>query len=888
MDNTKRVRQAADFRPQDLANRLGHARWIWGGRDPRPVNAFRLFRRDFTLGEIPTPTEAWCFAEARHKLYVNGQFVQLGPMFCQPSRRLVDRHDITAYLRPGRNCIGFIVYCPGIMTGQWTLTNPGLFCRVCSPDNRLQLGTDATWQTTEATAWRHPTEICTYGKGFMEWHVAADLPKGWATPDFDAVGWDPAKEYSFFAHGDPQQMIENYLTCASLVRQPPVRLLACAVGDGLISQEMRSATAERYIGARTRWFRLMGAWHGSCKFPVEREPVPEPVCARADMESRLPLPEGMIKAVGEGVLPLFITVPATGHPVLVFDLGVVRSGLITLALDSESGGCIDVGGDDRAETDGRVRFARETANADRLEVPAGRTQWEGFFEKGLRYLQVVFRNFSGVIRLERAGILETLAAYPAPLPARFECDDDLLNRIWQAAVETTRLYLTNGCASGDAVRERVHWLHDDSMAMRMAFYCFGEWRTWRRGLELMAEAQGTDGCFPVISPGHFEDFNMVCGPCYWVVQVQEYAFHTGDHHFAKDMLSHARRFIDYELRFANGDGLLYETPGRRFLSWADGTPRTPYAPGETWRKATRTPWGDFFDPPTLGYNAIINAYWLWCLREAVALARMLAEEKLASHWSAIFAAARPAYEIMFRDPTTALYRDNVAFDHAGQINAPTFCESTLFVLIRAGLLPPADALRCLDRIWQPDFICCRSSGGLELSAIPPFLIDSRRMQQALALWRDRWGEPVKAGATTCGEEFFHTNGNSDCHIHGAAPARDFIESLAGIRIAGPMWSKVVFAPPADGPDLQCEVPTVEGRIRVQIGTRPDRSRFFLYSVPSGTQAIFQTHDGTMQPLSNTEGELDLETGIPTTSDRRATNCPPDAHIDSEEPYGDRR
>ena len=158
---------------RDLAGRLGNAKWIWGGRDPRPVNAFRLFRLEFDLADSPAETEAWCFAEARYKLFVNGRFVQTGPTFCQPHRRLVDRHTITSFLLPGRNCIGFIVYCPGVMTGQWTLTNPGLLCWVGSADGQVEFGTDGRWRTAPGKAWRHPTECCAYGKGFMEGNQVA-------------------------------------------------------------------------------------------------------------------------------------------------------------------------------------------------------------------------------------------------------------------------------------------------------------------------------------------------------------------------------------------------------------------------------------------------------------------------------------------------------------------------------------------------------------------------------------------------------------------------------------------------------------------------------------------------------------------------------------------
>ena len=35
---------------------------------------------------------------------------------------------------------------------------------------------------------------------------------------------------------------------------------------------------------------------------------------------------------------------------------------------------------------------RATPNCDRVVVPARRVKWEGFFERGLRYLQVILRD----------------------------------------------------------------------------------------------------------------------------------------------------------------------------------------------------------------------------------------------------------------------------------------------------------------------------------------------------------------------------------------------------------------------------------------------------------------------------------------------------------------
>jgi alpha-L-rhamnosidase len=592
----------------------------------------------------------------------------------------------------------------------------------------------------------------------------------------------------------------------------------------------------------------MGKWHASSYEKPFDEPVPEPIAERLHREQHTEAPSTMVLAADSpNGLPLRIRDLKTvgveaGHPTVNFDFGVVRSGLIRVDIESESGGTVDIGWDDRIEN-GRVAVARSTPNADRVELPPGRHEWISLFERGLRYLQLTFRGFRGDIIVNDVAIVETLTSIRVSEPAVFESSNELLNRIWRAASETVRLYM-NGCAAGDPVRERAHWLGDDGLAMRAAYVLFGEEATWRRALELTAESQNPDGSLPVVSPGHFEDENMVSGSCSWAVSIAEYVRTTGDTAFGRRMMPHIRRHIDYERRFADANGLLYETPGRRFLSWADGDPRPPYASGETWRKRTRTSWGDFFDPPTRGWNAIINAYWLWYLRECAGLARVLELEDAAREWSLTYDHARAAFDTKFFVPDTKLWRDNVAFDAAGRENEPTYCESTLFTMMRAGLLDREHGLEAIDRLTDPEFVCCRTSGGLEGGAYPKFLMDAGRTDVALAYWLDRWGAPITAGATTCGEEFFQSSGNSDCHIHGAGPACDFIEYLAGIRIRGARWSDVLLVPPIDGarlPDLRATVPTPHGTIEVAIETAADGVRQYRWVLPDGVSAMLRRH-----------------------------------------------
>ncbi len=839
---------------------LAGARWMWGGADPRPLNGWRMFRRVFTLDRAPTRMTLSMFAEARYKVWINGRRVGIGPGLCFPDHRLIDRYRVDEHLTKGMNVLACLVHCPGIMTGQWTLTNAALLCDLRSENAAVPVVTgDSEWRTAAAVAWRNPAELCPYGKGFSEVCDATLEPPGWREPDFDEQGWDGARVLEVVAGGSPEQLNVRYVPLPVFIPRVPKRVVARGEISRLPGEQdppaaAVGAAASTYAWTRNRWRRQMGLWHDGRDMSLPAgEPMPAPTSAMGNHEVYQLLADEALSRGSEGeTFPIRISAAVEDRtPFVVLDMGVVRSGMLTFALTSRSGGTVDVGYDDRLTPAGNVNPARTTTSCERVVVPGGRFSWEGFFERGGRYIQLVFRHFEGEITLEQAGITETLGI-PADLPAaKFAASDGLLTRIWQASAETARLYL-NDCGAGDPYRERIHWSGDDWMSLRMAWWCFGQSLQWRRGLELTAQSQNSDGSFPVISPGHFEDYNMNSG--IWITSLEEYCRETGDRDFGREHLPKVGRWIEYESRFANGDGLLYETPGRRFISWAEGIPRRWYEPGEMWRRGERTVgWGDFFDPPTLGFNAIINANWLWALRQAAALADLLGAKDLRDRWRSLHDRASAAFEAMFWDGGMSLYRDNVAFGWNGEKSAPTYSEPTLFALIRAGVVSGRKALECYDRVRVNGFECVRSTAGLEYGAVPLLLLKQGRTAEALALYRDRWGSPVEAGATTMGEEFFRTGANSDCHIHGAAPARDFLEYLAGVRLAGAGWSQVIFAPPADAPELSCEIPTPRGFLKVQISRSKDGLRYG-YELPEGCTASYEDR-GVLRALKGRVGSF---------------------------------
>ena len=113
--------------------------------------------------------------------------------------------------------------------------------------------------------------------------------------------------------------------------------------------------------------------------------------------------------------------------------------------------------------------------------------------------------------------------------------------------------------------------------------------------------------------------------------------------------------------------------------------------------------------------------------------------------------------------------------------------------------------------------------------------------------------PILVGETTCGEEFWPQSSN--CHIHGGTPARDFIEYLAGIRIAGALWNEVILAPPAGGPDVSASVPVPDGEIKVEVKTK-GAGRVVTYSAPAGCR-LFALKKGKRVPLASSSGSFEI-------------------------------
>lgn len=92
-----------------LADKPDKARFVWVTEQTHDRNVYGVFRRSFDLKKIPATAELKLFADTVYQLFVNGKFIEFGPVRFDPQFPQYDSHNLVPHLHEGRNAIVVLV-----------------------------------------------------------------------------------------------------------------------------------------------------------------------------------------------------------------------------------------------------------------------------------------------------------------------------------------------------------------------------------------------------------------------------------------------------------------------------------------------------------------------------------------------------------------------------------------------------------------------------------------------------------------------------------------------------------------------------------------------------------------------------------------------------------
>ncbi|MCI0690489.1 alpha-L-rhamnosidase N-terminal domain-containing protein [candidate division KSB1 bacterium] len=124
--------------------------------EAQPRNFYLYLRKTFVLPAKARSAHVLVSADSRYQFFVNGTFVNRGPVRCDRRWQSYDEWDITKYLRSGKNAIAALVHHYGEWTFSYMLRRGGFICQadiVLTNGETLQLQTDDTWKVMPASSW---------------------------------------------------------------------------------------------------------------------------------------------------------------------------------------------------------------------------------------------------------------------------------------------------------------------------------------------------------------------------------------------------------------------------------------------------------------------------------------------------------------------------------------------------------------------------------------------------------------------------------------------------------------------------------------------------------------------------------------------------------------
>lgn len=779
-----------------------HGNWIWCEAPPRPAfgpgmrtppapptEKHGLFRKTFTLSQLPERVPARIAADSRYLLYCNGREVFRGPIRSQPRRMFYDLFDLAPYLQAGENVIAIYVKFYGTAKSFW-MPAPGGMGGVHGPQmvfeaklNGEWLVSDASWKAHKSSAWDEDWRLGAT-LGFMEEGIpvevfdARQFPFGWEQPTFDDQAWGTASVmsgFSFTRRTNPQPPTEPY--------------------GPLYPRPIGKLGGELLLPASAQVQRLAGQVDLSVGDPVKR------LYASLNLEK--------VGDLQTAHLPTTLQLSKDHCARLTLDMGRIVMGQVQFTVQAPAGAIFDFSYTEDPLRPPRGGFGGMHSGT-RYYARGANDSFSVYDALGFRYANLLVHGMAGQVTLSAFAVQEDI--YPWQPGAEFKCSDEALNRIFQAGIRTVNLNARDAFTDCPT-REQQAWVGDSVVHQMISLVTNTDWRLAWQYLTL-SDSPRSDGMLPMTVVGGAEAMGENSIPdwaLHWVHGVYNLYRFTGDRQKVLQFMPSVARVLRWFAPFQNQQGVL-----ENIIEWA---------------------LIDWSAVSVDGQSSIYTAIWARGLREFAEIAGWLGE-KASQEWAdTLYAKAKAGFE-MFWDEARGSYIDHIINGE----KRPEMSQLAGALGIVSGLAPQERWSRIIDTITDPARVVIRTwvfsegdetglpdpSGARrftwdvhkQIVRAEPFMsyvvhdavAAAGQFDRLTTLYHD-WSQFLQDGYDTIGEDWKHGT-----HVHGwsCTPTKDLIFYTLGVTPAEPGYTIARIAPRLGGLAwAEGKVPSPHGLIWVR-------------------------------------------------------------------------
>ncbi len=524
------------------------------------------------------------------------------------------------------------------------------------------------------------------------------------------------------------------------------------------------------------------------------------------------IPEGKVEE--EIILTKIAVKQGTGNEqqAQIFDAGRVVSGWPRIRLKGYEGVTIRMRYSENLDEHGRVghnvtnevsetHYDEYTMRGDELE------DWQPDFSyKAFRFVEIT--GYPDIITLE-SGIVVCAAHTDISYSGSFRCSDELLNKLYDAAVRTQK-----NNALGQLVdcphREQAQYLADTDIQAELLIYNFDAVAMLEKTLSDFTDAQLPDGTFPFVTPTTYEHAQFH-------TQIPEWDLHfatllwklyeaTGDVSQLAAYYEPMTKMVNYFIEIIDSEtGLVPLDKGWHISDW-------PYPSVEHG--------GHFL---TVQQIKLFQA--LQIIAHAAQFLNKTADQQEYEQEAGKLLVSINEHLYL---PELGAYKDSSEATAAHQ--------GVTAIALFADVVPQEERARALDYVKNKEWEC---STVLSLPLLR-MLFDNGFSEEAFAIINRReypgWGYMIEQGSLTLWEGWQDIESHS--HAWNGYPGRLLQEYIVGIKSEAPGFQQAVIRPylPDSLEFAEATVWTVQGSIYAQWKKTAEGSIIVTTNIPAGISA----------------------------------------------------
>ena len=493
-------------------------KWITAPDIDRTEAGLFLFRKTINLESVPSSFEVRISADNRYKLYVNGDFVSVGPALGDLQNWNYETVDLSPYLKSGQNILAAEVWNEGSFKPVNQFSHQTAFILQSVNENDSIANSDESWKCIQDKSFVPIRQSVPgyYAAGAGQF---ADMNKG-VSPGWKELTYD-----------------DSEWTNAEMIFQSSAR------GFG--------------------FFRRSG-WQLQPSILPNMELTNERL-------SRTRRAEGVDIPDDFPAKKVQVTVPANTTASILLDNNYLTNAFFTLIFSEGKDANINVRYAEALYGEGREKGNRDVVEGKRM---VGRLdslisngddlqEFTSLSYRTYRYVQLDIVTQDSPLTIN--DVYGTFVGYPFKMNASIESDNEEFKNIMDIGWRTARL-----CAVDTYMDcpfyERLQYVGDTRIQMFVSYYNSGDDRLAKNAINLIDQSRQPDG----YTLSRYPDVQNQVIPTYslWHIStLYDYMMYGKDPEFVKDKLLGSRQILNYFITYIDEDGSIKNVPGWNYTDW---------------------------------------------------------------------------------------------------------------------------------------------------------------------------------------------------------------------------------------------------------------------------------------------------------------------------------